>query len=244
MHPNQGTSRYSQSLYTLHPRPTILYLYIGEKLNAVQQLTAMIIPPSTVNMMSNDEDHSFQCQEQGHIARNCPTLGVSNVMSMVTLSWIVHIGYLLWEPQQNITNPDLTEATPTDQDQDTTMMTGTGEVIPGHNLIFTDVTAQVIMTHIEATPGHDIGITAATPGVAHDAHTPHTEITVINPTMIHHTNIITDCPHIKAPQLTTPEIIVDPVHIHPTNPLGEICTGHIHIPADHKGNHNTRRTLE
>ena len=45
-----------------------------EKLNAVQQLTAMITPPSTVNMMSNDEDHCFQCQEQGHIARICPTI--------------------------------------------------------------------------------------------------------------------------------------------------------------------------
>ena len=41
-----------------------------EKLNAVQQLTTMIIPPSTVNMISNDEDCCFQCQEQGHIARN------------------------------------------------------------------------------------------------------------------------------------------------------------------------------
>ena len=38
------------------------------KLNAVQQLTAMIISPSTVNMMSNEEDHCFQCQQQGHIA--------------------------------------------------------------------------------------------------------------------------------------------------------------------------------
>ena len=43
-----------------------------EQLNAVQQLTAMITPLSTVNMMSNNEDHCFQCQEQGHIARNCP----------------------------------------------------------------------------------------------------------------------------------------------------------------------------
>ena len=39
-----------------------------EKLNAVQQLTAMIIPLSTVNLMSNEEDHHFQCQELGHIA--------------------------------------------------------------------------------------------------------------------------------------------------------------------------------
>ena len=39
-----------------------------EKLNAVQQLIAMIISPSTVNVMSHEEDHCFQFQEQGHIA--------------------------------------------------------------------------------------------------------------------------------------------------------------------------------
>ena len=43
-----------------------------EKLNAIQQLTAMIIPLSMVNVMSHDEDHCFQCQQQGHIARNSP----------------------------------------------------------------------------------------------------------------------------------------------------------------------------
>ena len=37
-----------------------------EKLNATQQLTAMIIPPSTVNVMSKEEDCCFQ--EPGHIA--------------------------------------------------------------------------------------------------------------------------------------------------------------------------------
>ena len=44
------------------------------KLNAVQQLTTMIIPPSTVNMMPNDEDCCFQCQEQELITRNCPNI--------------------------------------------------------------------------------------------------------------------------------------------------------------------------
>ena len=38
-----------------------------EKLNTTQQLTAMIILPTTVNMMSNKEDCCFQCQEPGHI---------------------------------------------------------------------------------------------------------------------------------------------------------------------------------
>ena len=116
---------------------------------------------------------------------------------MVTLSWISHTGYLLWETQQNITNPDLTEATIQDQVHDTTMKTQTGEVIPGHNLISTDIAAQVIMTHAEAALGHYIRIIAATPVVAHNAHAPHTEITAINPAMTHHTDPTTDHPHIE-----------------------------------------------
>ena len=41
---------------------------ISEVENAIQQLTAMIIPPTMVNVMSHKEDHCFQCQEQGYIA--------------------------------------------------------------------------------------------------------------------------------------------------------------------------------
>ena len=54
--------------------------------------------------------------------------------------------------------------------------------------------------------------------------------------MLHHTNPIADHLHLEVPQLTTPEIKVDHIHIHPTNPPGDICTGHIHIPADHEAN--------
>ena len=43
-----------------------------EKLNAALQLTMTIIPSSMVNMMSNEEDWYFQCQEPGHIAQHCP----------------------------------------------------------------------------------------------------------------------------------------------------------------------------
>ena len=39
-----------------------------KKLQAVQQLTATLIPPSTVNVMFHEEDRCFQCQESGHIA--------------------------------------------------------------------------------------------------------------------------------------------------------------------------------
>ena len=125
---------------------------------------------------------------------------------------------------------------------DTTMKTGMGEVIPGHNHIFTDITAQVIMTLIEATPGHKTGIITTTPEVAHVTHIPNTEIRAINPAVTHHINCTTDHPHTEASQPTTPGIKVDPFHIHPTNPPGEISTGHIHISVDHKVNHTTRRT--
>ena len=43
-----------------------------EKLQAAQQLRATLIPSSSVNVMSSDDDKCFQCQELGHMACNCP----------------------------------------------------------------------------------------------------------------------------------------------------------------------------
>ena len=45
-----------------------------EKLQAAQQLTGTLLPSSTVNMMSNEGDQCFQCQELGHIACHCPNI--------------------------------------------------------------------------------------------------------------------------------------------------------------------------
>ena len=42
-----------------------------EKLQAAQQLTATLLPSSTVNVMSNEGDQCFQCQEVGHITFHC-----------------------------------------------------------------------------------------------------------------------------------------------------------------------------
>ena len=42
-----------------------------EKLQAAQQLTATLLPSSTVNMISSEDDKCFQCQELGHIACHC-----------------------------------------------------------------------------------------------------------------------------------------------------------------------------
>ena len=184
-----------------------------EKLNAVQQLTAMIIPLSTVSILCNDEDHCFHCQEQGHMARICPNIRCFKCDEY---------GYIVMDCPHRIPpsgtptkhhQPRPHSSHPLDQVQDTAVKTGTSEVIPDHNLIFTDIAAQVVMTHTEAAPGHNKGMITATPEVTHNAHTPHIEITVINPTMTHHTNLIADHPHIDIPQLTTPVIIVDHIHI-------------------------------
>ena len=45
-----------------------------EKLQAAQQLTATLLPSSAVNVMTNEGDQCFQCQELGHIASNCPNV--------------------------------------------------------------------------------------------------------------------------------------------------------------------------
>ena len=45
-----------------------------ENLQAAQQLTATLLPSSTVNVMSHEEDQCYQCQELGHIAHHCPNV--------------------------------------------------------------------------------------------------------------------------------------------------------------------------
>ena len=43
-----------------------------EKLQAAQQITSTLLPTSSVNTMSSNNDRCFQCQEVGHIACYCP----------------------------------------------------------------------------------------------------------------------------------------------------------------------------
>ena len=43
-----------------------------EKLQAAQHITSTLLPTSSVNTMSSDNDKCFQCQETGHMACYCP----------------------------------------------------------------------------------------------------------------------------------------------------------------------------
>ena len=45
-----------------------------QKLQAAQQLTATLLPSSTVNVITNEGDQCFQCQELGHLSCNCPNV--------------------------------------------------------------------------------------------------------------------------------------------------------------------------
>ena len=153
-----------------------------EKLNAIQQLTATIIPPSTVSMMSNEEDHCFLCQEQGHIARNCPNIRCLECdeygcIVMDCPQMIPPLGtpakHHQCRPHRNCPIRSISRHHHEDRDRQSHSRS------QSH---FTDIAAQVIRTCTETAPGHDIWIIAATPGVAHDVHAPHTEITAIKHT--------------------------------------------------------------
>ena len=43
-----------------------------EKLQAAQQLTSSLLPASSVNVMTSDQEKCFHCQEVGHMAHYCP----------------------------------------------------------------------------------------------------------------------------------------------------------------------------
>ena len=45
-----------------------------EKLQASQQLTASLLPSSSMNIMSSDDDKCSQCQELEHMACHCPCI--------------------------------------------------------------------------------------------------------------------------------------------------------------------------
>ena len=59
-------------IYEQDPQPLKDAITKVEKPNAAKQFTTTILPSSMVNMMPNEDDQCFQCQEPGHITWHCP----------------------------------------------------------------------------------------------------------------------------------------------------------------------------
>ena len=137
-------------IYETGPQTLTDTIWEVEKLNAAQQLTAMIIPPSTFNVISNEEHCCFQCQEPGHTGL---TLGVMNATNMVTFSWTVYTEYHLQELQWHTTN--CTNITTPDQIWGTTVKVETGIADPDHSHTFKDIITWAITICIEATLDHN-----------------------------------------------------------------------------------------
>ena len=161
-----------------------------EKLQAAQQLTATLLPSSTVNVMSNEEDQCFQCQELGHITFHC-----LNVCCFQCNKY----GHIAVDCPDRIPPPGMSachkrQHSSTRHHARSTSRhptTGTATDIAGqdHSHTLADINVTIIITHTEVVRDH---ITDAITGALHDTITP----ALIVIAMTHHTR---DHPHIEVP---------------------------------------------
>ena len=121
-----------------------------------------------------------------------------------------------------------TEVTTPDQALDTTGKTKKEDTGPDHSLDIADITATAIMTCTEAALDHDKGMGTATIEAAQDNPIQHTNDTVTDLAMTHHTGHTANHPHTTANQATTLRTTVHHIDIHPTDHQNIIHT---------KGNH-------
>ena len=182
-----------------------------EKLQAAQQITSTLIPASSVNTMSSDNDKCFQ--SQGNQPYRTLTVSISDVLTVTTMDMLLQTALIKYclqahqhaaetTPPVGMTDPHLgiiaTSGIPT-----VIIGTDTGSVVPdpAHTTLDTGVTAA--MTPAGVTPDHfiDLHIVAlhATGAPAH-----------IATAATHH---IAD-PH---PAETSPEMTVEPECINPTS---------------------------
>ena len=68
----KNTHTIATKVYKKGPQTLTEAIQEVEKLQATQQITSSLLPTSSVNTMSSDNDRCFQCQEIGHMACYCP----------------------------------------------------------------------------------------------------------------------------------------------------------------------------
>ena len=153
-----------------------------EKLQATQQITSTLLPTSSVNTMSSDNNRCFQCQETSHMACYCPHIRCFDCDKYGHVAMDCLIKYhceahqhaaevtppigMVGPPLGIIVTPDIL-----------TMITkiGPGLVIPNLAHIIMDIGVATIMTPIGATSGHPTDfpniVSHATEARAHTATT-------------------------------------------------------------------------
>ena len=200
-----------------------------EKLQASQQLTATLIPFSTVNVMSHEEDQCFQCQESGHITCHCPIVQCfkCDEHSHIVMDCPHRIppsGTPACHHRPKSCSGHHTRSNSHHCHKDRWYRC----IHFRFQSLLKDITAKVIMTPTEAIPGHITGITDDITGVVHNAYTQALIHIILNVTL-HIANHL----HTGALQ-PTPEITADHALNQPTNPPRKPCTNCHHIPGDHK----------
>ena len=89
------------------------------------------------------------------------------------------------------------------------------------------------MTYTEGAPDYNNGMGTVTIEAVQDNPIQHTEDTVIDLTMTHHTDHTTYHPHTAGHQVTVHRIAVDHIHAHPTDCQNITHTKEGHTVQDH-----------
>ena len=201
-----------------------------EKLQAAQ-LTATLIPSSTVNVMSHKEDHCFQCQESGHISHHYP-----NVQCFRCDEY----GHIVMDCPHRI--PPSGTPAHCHRPQSCSNHHTRSNSCHHHEDRYRSSRSRSqshpcryhSKSHHNSYRGHSrstTGITDTIAGVVHGTHT-QTLIHIILAMTLH----IVDHLPTEALQLT-PGITADHTLAQPTNPPGKSLINLYHIPEDHKGKH-------
>ena len=212
-----------------------------EKLNAVQQLTATIIPPSMVNVMSHEEEHCFQFQKQGHITWNCPHIRCykCDIYGHIVMDCLHKI------PSSG--TPAINHKPPRSHHSRSSSRHHHEERDGQSQLrLHSHFQRHCTLSHHNSYRGHSrlqhwdkCSHHRSSSWWSHSIYRGYNHQLFH---VTHHTNLITDHPHIEVLQLTNPEITVDHAPDLHTNLQGRTYTDQVHIPVDHKGKHTSRRT--
>ena len=138
-----------------------------EQLHATQQLTATLIPSSTVNLMSHEEDCCFQCQESGQIVCHFPNIFCFKCDEYECI--VVDCPHIL-PPSGTPAHHHKSQSWPRHHNSSTSChhpKIGTEAVDLNHNHTTDDTTAKVNINPLEHILGHNTETTGDIAGVVH-----------------------------------------------------------------------------